>query len=819
MPQGKLLIINSGRLHEFHIRDSNGCIAENHGPVYSFTTIRNGLDIWYNQSKVPHALFYDCKGQGKKYFSSMRFMLATAMYSDAYFSFSEENLHHYDNYYDEYDLDLGFPTGPMQQLTATGENGKGVWVRFFNKGAVILNMDNQQTTVTNAQISTLRYYDGPYYRFKGGQDPSFNNGQIFDEVTLQGKIHKSYLYIGDAIFLVKQPTTAVAEIIIDSDDEGTSAGSYPAEFFGSWQQTNDNVEKAWCLSYRSYKDAFALAYSPPGDGDNSAIFKPTIGIEGDYAVYEWHGDKTDVKWQKRHALPVIVSIDEKGRMNDNAGPLKGLPVAEARKKIVELLEKEGLLIKVEETVSSIGTCWRCHTPVEIIPKKQWFVKTRELAEKVLEEAEKIKWVPEHAKKILENWVKSLDWDWVISRQRYFGTPFPVYYCSKCGYTIVVEPKHLPIDPRKDPCPVDKCPRCGSREFVGEKDVMDTWMDSSITAAVHAGWPDKLDDSLFPADLQPNGFDIIRTWDYYLLVRGIALFGKTQYKTALINGMMRGTDGRMMHKSYGNYVSLLEVIEKYGADAFRIWVASAAATGSDLKFSWQGLDYAKRFLTKIWNATRLAYLFIKDYKPSKKMSPEDLKEVDNWILREFAQTVREVEESLENFDFQSAIVKLIDFTWHKFCDHYLELIKYRVVSSEAAKYTLYTIILDLLKMLSVFAPHISEELYYRLYEGKEPWISITVAPWPKPPEYSEEKARIGDIAVAVTAELRRLKHDKRIPLSKEVDSATINPGKYRRETELCLEDIKNTLHIKKIVLDNKFTEGRRVENYPEIIVGL
>lgn len=349
--------------------------------------------------------------------------------------------------------------------------------------------------------------------------------------------------------------------------------------------------------------------------------------------------------------------------------------------------------------------------------------------------------------------------------------------------------------------------------------MDTWMDSSITAAVHAGWPDKLDDRLFPADLQPNGFDIIRTWDYYLLVRGIALFGKTQYRTALINGMMRGTDGRMMHKSYGNYVSLLEVIEKYGADAFRIWVASAAATGSDLKFSWQGLDYAKRFLTKIWNATRLAYLFIKDYKPSKKMSPEDLKEVDNWILREFAQTVREVEESLENFDFQSAIVKLIDFTWHKFCDHYLELIKYRVVSSEAAKYTLYTIILDLLKMLSVFAPHISEELYYRLYEGKEPWISITVAPWPKPPEYSEEKARIGDIAVAVTAELRRLKHDKRIPLSKEVDSATINPGKYRRETELCLEDIKNTLHIKKIVLDNKFTEGRRVENYPEIIVGL
>ena len=532
-----------------------------------------------------------------------------------------------------------------------------------------------------------------------------------------------------------------------------------------------------------------------------------------------YGDKTDVKWQKRHSLPVIVSIDEKGHMNENAGVLKGLPVAEAKKKIAEILKERGLLVKVEETLSSIGTCWRCHTPVEIIPKKQWFVKTRELASKVLEEAEKIKWIPEHAKKILENWVKSLDWDWVISRQRYFGTPFPVYYCSKCGYTIVVEPEHLPIDLRKDPCPVEKCPRCGSREFTGEKDVMDTWMDSSITAAVHAGWPDELDERLFPADLQPNGFDIIRTWDYYLLVRGIALFNKTQYKTALINGMMRGTDGRMMHKSYGNYVSLLEVVEKYGADAFRIWVALAAATGSDLKFSWQGLDYAKRFLTKVWNAARLAYLFTKDYKPSQKIPPGQLKEVDNWILREFSKTIKQVEESLENFDFQTAVVKLIDFTWHKLCDHYLEIIKYRLASSTEAKYTLYTIILNLLKILSVFAPHISEELYHRLYREKENWISITVAPWPKPPEYSEEKARIGDIAVAVTAELRRLKHDKRIPLSKEIESATINPGKYCTELEKCLEDIKNTLHIKKIIFDEKLTEGRKVENYPEIIVSL
>ena len=532
------------------------------------------------------------------------------------------------------------------------------------------------------------------------------------------------------------------------------------------------------------------------------------------------GDKTDVKWQKKYNLPLIISITDKGFMNENAGPLEGLTIPEARRRIVEMLRENGLLVKVETIKSSVGTCWRCHTPVEILPKKQWFIKSRALAKKVLDEAKKVRWIPPYMYKRLENWVESLDWDWVISRQRLFATPFPVYYCRRCGHEIVVDPEHLPIDPRKDPPPIKSCPKCGSTDLVGETDVMDTWMDSSITAAVHAGWPDNMDERLFPADLQPNGYDIIRTWDYYLILRGVALFGKSQFKTALINGMVRGTDGRMMHKSYGNYVALLDVIEQYGADAFRLWVATAASTGQDVRFSWEGLKYTKRYLTKIWNAARFANIFIHDYKPGGEV---ELTPIDHWIVRELSKTIKEVTESLENFDFQTASTKLIDFSWHKLCDHYLEAIKYRLSnetkSSRAAKHTLYLVLLRTLQMLSIFAPHISEEIYHRIYGEKEPWKSITVSPWPEEEKYDEDAARTGDIAIAVIAEARRAKHDMRIALNAPISAVHIFTSEYREEVERLIEDIKGTIRAEKVVVHEEGEGERKVPEYPEITITL
>jgi len=529
-----------------------------------------------------------------------------------------------------------------------------------------------------------------------------------------------------------------------------------------------------------------------------------------------YGDKTDVKWQKKYNLPIIKLVNERGLLTELAGPLKGMDIKSAREKIVELLKEKGFYIKEESITSSIGTCWRCHTPVEILSKKQWFVKTMALRDKVLEESRKIRWIPEHARLRLEDWVNSLDWDWPISRQRLFATPIPVWYCEECGNVIVAEPEWLPIDPRKEGPKIDKCPRCGSTKFRGERDVMDTWMDSSITAAVHAGWPDNLDERLLPADLQPNGYDIVRTWDYYLIVRGIALFGKAQFKIALINGMMRGTDGRMMHKSYGNYVSLSEVLDKYGADAFRLWVASAITTGSDLRFSWENLDFTRRFLTKLWNAARFISMFLEDFIPTEELK---LKLLDKWILALSNKLTKEVTEAMEKYDYYKAAQAIIDFTWHKLCDHYLEAVKYRMArndeSKRAAQYTLYKVLLRVLLLLAPFTPHIVEEIYQRMFRKYEKWISITVADWPKVEPIDEESISRGEVIIDLIASMRHAKHEMRIPLNQPLKKAVIYTKTYCEVVKENMEDITGTLRISEIELR---TEGRgeySARNYPDI----
>ena len=535
-----------------------------------------------------------------------------------------------------------------------------------------------------------------------------------------------------------------------------------------------------------------------------------------------YGDKSDVKWQKKYSLPVIISIDEHGVMNENAGFLRGLKVEDARKRIAEELREKDLLVKVESILTTVGTCWRCHTPVEILPKKQWFVRSKELAEKVLEEARKVRWIPDYMNKRLENWVLSLDWDWVISRQRLFATPIPVYYCEDCGAELVVSEDKLPIDPRFDPPPFDRCPKCGSQRLRGESDVMDTWMDSSITAAVHAGWPYAMDERLFPADLQPNGYDIIRTWDYYLILRGVALFGKSQFKEALINGMVRGTDGRMMHKSYGNYVAVREVLEKYGADSFRLWAALAAATGQDVRFSWEGIDYAHRFLVKVWNAARLAstYLTTGRVPRIEELSAAELKPIDHWILRELSRSIISITKYLEEYSFQQAAQELVEFTWHKLCDHYLEAIKYRLSSGDRAAYsTLYTVLLMVLQMLSVFAPHLADEIYSLIFKDKEGWPSITVSPWPRPPVYDEKAASTGALAVALIAEARRAKHDARIPLSTRVKALHIYAGDKAELVKVLTDDLKGTLRIDEVFVHTQGEGQRKVPEFPEISISL
>jgi valyl-tRNA synthetase len=521
-------------------------------------------------------------------------------------------------------------------------------------------------------------------------------------------------------------------------------------------------------------------------------------------------------------------LTENGLINEDGGKYRGLTVEEARKAIVEDLKAEGLLEKIEPVKQEIGLCQRCDTPIEILERKQWFMKTRILTDRVEKAAHEIVWYPDYMKYRLIDWARSLDWDWVISRQRVFATPIPIWYCKKCGETILADETWVPIDPKLEKPRVDTCPKCGCRDFIPETDVMDTWMDSSITCAVHAGWPDRPDwRRLFPADLHPSGVDIIRTWAYYLMVRHLALFDEKPYKSCLINGMVLGADGRKMSKSLKNYVATPEVLDKYGADAARQWAAAGGATGSDIPFRWPDVEYGRRFLTKLWNAARFVSSQLTDYTPSSGSFEPQL--LDRWILSKMERLTQRVTEALEKCQFNVAVEEVRNFTWHVFCDQYIEAVKDRLYKPEvygeakrrAAQHTLYTVLYRILQLLAPVTPHITEEIYQHMYAEDVGVKSIHLTRWPEadPARIDEEAERAGDLLVSLIAEIRRDKAEKRKPLNALIKLVRVYAGnaEHARIIEKNREDVVGTCKILRLeVLPQKSEgEGRQVPQYPEL----
>ncbi|MCW4032830.1 MAG: valine--tRNA ligase [Candidatus Bathyarchaeota archaeon] len=535
------------------------------------------------------------------------------------------------------------------------------------------------------------------------------------------------------------------------------------------------------------------------------------------------GDKTDVKWQNKHKLPVIKILSEDGKMTEEAGKYHNLSAEDCKSSIMKDLESKKLVEKIDKLTQSIGTCWRCHTPVEIISRDQWFMKTREMLSDVLAWSEKINWVPEFAKKRMIDWAKSLDWDWVISRQRIFATPIPIWYCKKCRDLIIAEKDWLPIDPRFEKPKIKECAKCGSGEFAGENSVMDTWMDSSLTCTVHAGWPKDMESfkRLFPADLQPNGYDIIRTWDYYLMVKNLALFGIAPYKTVLVNGMVRGEDGRMMHKSYGNYVEAGEAVEKYGADSLRQWAAGGAVTGYDLPFNWGEVEYGKKFLTKLWNASRFVILNLQDFEK------EDVKLelIDRWIMSKLQKLIRKTTDAYDSFQFNVVLDSIRNFTWHIFCDQYIEAIKYRLYSNEnnasriAAQYVLYNTTLNIIKILTPVCPHISENIFEFLNRDSE-IQSVHNSGWPSIKEelIDEASEKNGDLIQAIISEVRKIKSERQMSLKVPLHELIVSTkNEFAQIIDTNSEIVKKTCHIENlnIQVDLELDEGRPIQNYTDV----
>ena len=514
------------------------------------------------------------------------------------------------------------------------------------------------------------------------------------------------------------------------------------------------------------------------------------------------GDKTDVSWVQKYDLEIINAIDETGTLTAASGRYEGMDLQTCKKQTIEDLKAEGYLLKQEQVDQNVGQCWRCKTPIEILVKKQWFVAVRDLIEKTKTAADEMNWVPEHMKSRMVNWADSMEWDWCISRQRIFATPIPVWYCKDCGKVILPDVEDLPIDPTQDK-PKHAC-ECGCEEFIPEEDVLDTWMDSSISPLSIAGWPDEDYVNHFPSNIRPQGHDIIRTWAFYTTLRCLALTGQKPFDDIVINGMVFGEDGNKMSKSRPEFVvGPEEVIEKYGADSLRTWAANSVP-GSDVIFDWKDIKHGYRFLRKFWNAFRFISMQIFDEEVSYDEVKDNLGPLDLWILSKLNSLNVKVDTAFSEYNFADTITSIERFFWHDFCDEYIEAVKYRLYSDvsdesrRAAKYTLRIVVETSLKLLAPIAPFFTEEVYQ--YFSDE---SIHTTSWPEVNDelISEEFETKGDTTVDLIDEVRRFKSASKIPLNAELAEVNV----YTTDDELIgifkdfAEDIEGTLKIKDLAI--------------------
>lgn len=454
---------------------------------------------------------------------------------------------------------------------------------------------------------------------------------------------------------------------------------------------------------------------------------PSFGT-GLMMVCTW-GDFGDTKKFKEFDLPVREAIDKKGKITKMGGKYKGSDIATAREKIIQDLKKQGLLIKQEKIKHTLNAHERCGTPIEFILTKQWFIDLLNIKEELLKRGEELNWYPRYMKSRYSTWIRGLKWDWCISRQRYYGVPFPLWYCKKCSEVVTAKEKKLPVDPAEKAPPVAKCPKCGSKKFIPDRDVMDTWATSSCTPFIIPELIEnpQLKKKIFPNLLRPQAFEIIRTWLFYSITKSHYHFNKLPFKDAMISGHGLDEKGKKISKRLGNYIDPNKLLEKYGADAIRYW-ATGVTLGSNHRFNPKEIEKGKHLVNKIWNASRFYSMYIKKFKPKSK-SKYRLEPEDKWILHQLNLAIEATTTFFEKYEYAKVRKALDKFFWAIFCDYYLEIIKYRA-NEEAAKYTLYTCLLNIFKLYAPILPFITEEVYQRLFKESERIASIHQTTWPE-----------------------------------------------------------------------------------------
>ena len=489
-------------------------------------------------------------------------------------------------------------------------------------------------------------------------------------------------------------------------------------------------------------------------------------------------DPNDYEVGQRHHLPIVRVFTNDGHMTGaedkaiadeifasgkasvnepevlDCGKYAGMTTQDARKAIVEDLTNLGLLKSVEPLKHEVGTCYRCHTVIEPMVSKQWFVKMEPLAKPALEAVKtgETKFVPDRFAKIYYNWMENTR-DWCISRRLWWGHRIPAWYCEECGETIVS---------REDPT---VCPKCGCKHLNQDEDVLDTWFSSALWPFSTLGWPEETEDLkyFYPTNTLVTGYDIIFFWVARMIFSGIENMGKTPFDTVVIHGLVRDALGRKMSKSLGNGVDPLEVIDQYGADALRFSLVMGISPGNDTRYSTEKVEMARNFANKVWNASRFVLM---NLDGEETLEGKELLLPDQWILSKFNEAVQQISKNMEEAEFGLAAQKIYDFIWSEFCDWYIELAKGGLLGDDlnrkaTVRAVLQYVLSGLLKLLHPFMPFLTEEVYKNL-PGKAD-ESCMLAQWPQVNpayDFAAESAKMEGIMEMIRS-IRNLRADMNV----------------------------------------------------------
>ncbi len=517
-------------------------------------------------------------------------------------------------------------------------------------------------------------------------------------------------------------------------------------------------------------------------------------------------DFNDFEIGLNHRLEQVKVIDEAGRMNQNAGPYQGLDRFECRNQVIEDFERDGVLIKIEDYHHMVGHCYRCKNIVEPNLSLQWFVKTKPLAKTAIESVRdgRTHIIPVMWEKTYFEWMENIK-DWCISRQIWWGHRIPAWYCGQCGEVIVS--KETPTF----------CPKCGFDLLTPETDVLDTWFSSALWPFSTMGWPKETKElkQFYPTSVLVTGFDILFFWVARMMMMGLKFMGDVPFRDVYIHGLVRDEKGEKYSKTRGNVVDPLDLIDRYGADALRFTLAALTMPGSDLKLSESRTEGYRHFANKIWNASRFALMNLEKFnmdEMTQRVTPKEFSLPDRWIRGRLNQTIRDVQNALEEYKFNEASYVLYQFIWHEFCDWYLELAKLSLYQEgekrgrTLTQRTLLEVLDAILKLLHPFMPFITEEIWQQLPQRKEN-KSIMIAEFPKPDERYDDETVADQMAlvIEVVNALRNLRGEMNLPPGEQI-MALFRTGSEEVEKRLR----ENQSFIQLLALVKKFSFGRDLE---------